>query len=53
MDAYFDTAKAAPLIAGNLTTATYVRLMIAAFRGESDVDATTAGTKLPALIQRF
>jgi hypothetical protein len=46
METIFDATKAASLIAGNLTTAIYVRLMIAAFKGETDVDTTTAGTEV-------
>jgi hypothetical protein len=46
MESNFDTTKAAPLVAGNLTTAIYVRLMIAAFKGETAVDTTTAGTEV-------
>jgi hypothetical protein len=46
MEAHSDATKAASLVAGNLTTAIYVRLMIAAFKGETDVDVTTAGTEV-------
>jgi len=53
MEAYFDTTKAAPLIAGNLTTAIYVRLMIAAFKGETDVDTTTAGTEVASTYSKI
>jgi len=48
MENILDTTKAAASVAGNLTTAIYVRLMIAAFKGETDMDTTTAGTEVAA-----
>ena len=53
MENHSDTTKAASLIAGNLTTARYVRLMIAAFRGETDVDVTTAGTEVASTYSKI
>jgi len=53
METNFDTTKAAPLIAGNLTTAIYVRLMIAAFKGETNVDTTTAGTEVASTYSKI
>ena len=53
MDTNLDTTKAAPLIAGNLTIAIYVRLMIAAFKGETDVDTTTAGTEVASTYSKI
>jgi hypothetical protein len=53
METNFDTTKTAPLIAGNLTTAIYVRLMIAAFKGETNVDTTTAGTEVASTYSKI
>ena len=53
METHSDTTKAASLVAGNLTTAIYVRLMIAAFRGETDVDATMAGTEVASTYSKI
>jgi hypothetical protein len=53
METNLDTTKAAPLIAGNLTTAIYVRLMIAAFKGETDVDTTSAATEVASTYSKI
>jgi hypothetical protein len=53
METNFDTTKTAPLIAGNLTTAIYVRLMIAAFKGETNMDTTAAGTEVASTYSKI